>query len=75
VARTGTTGAYERVARHKNYMVLEAWESSSYENTVMYYVWDEICNKPFASNSNGKVSALYITLLFPPSPLAPTAER
>ena len=58
VARTGTFGAFERVAREANYMVLEAWQSAQYEDTVKYYVWDHVCVQPFTVNSNGKVSAL-----------------
>jgi hypothetical protein len=59
VARTGTLGAFERVARAKgNYMVLEAWESVQFRDTAKYYVWDHVCARPFITNSNDNVSAL-----------------
>jgi hypothetical protein len=61
VSRSGTFGAYERVARHDKYMTLEAWESSQYEHIVAYYVWDHVCAHPFVTNSNDKVRAPFPT--------------
>jgi hypothetical protein len=59
VARVGTWGAYERVARHEKYMALEAWESVQYENSVSYYLWDKVCSHPFVliESANPKVRA------------------
>jgi hypothetical protein len=57
VARIGTFGVYERVARHHNFLALEAWESVQYENSVSYYVWDNVCSHPFvALTDNAEVN-------------------
>ena len=58
VSRTGTFGAFERAARHKNYVVLEAWESEAYSLPAEYYVWgDPFYHKPFMTKAGSTGTA------------------